>query len=170
MTRTGYAFEDLTARVLPWSAAMTALSGLLSALGPTHKSPSLENEHLAEATFSLLRAALIDAENVPAPPVEPTLLYLAFCSYIEEHLPDPGLGITWIAAEHHVSERLVHKLFEEQNESPAAYIRRVRLEYAHKLLTAGHSVTGVTYRVGFSNPDTFTRAYKRHHGYLPSET
>ncbi|HKU31351.1 MAG TPA: helix-turn-helix domain-containing protein [Arthrobacter sp.] len=169
VSRTGYAFEDLTARVLPRSAALTALSGLLHALAPANAGPSTGSGHLAEATVNLLRAVLSDAENLPSAVVEPALLYLAICSYIDEHLADPGLGVAQIAAEHHVSERLVHKLFAEQGGSPAAHIRRLRLEHAHKLLAAGHSVTGVTYRVGFSNPDTFTRAYKRRYGYLPSE-
>lgn len=48
-------------------------------------------------------------------------------------------------------------------------IETARLWLAEALLTNGLSITAVAERSGWSNPDTFARAWKRQHGAPPSE-
>lgn len=52
-------------------------------------------------------------------------------------------------------------------ESPAAYLRRWRLTLARQDLARGHRVDVVARRYGFSSPEGFTRAFKKHHGDTP---
>ncbi|MGO4584043.1 helix-turn-helix domain-containing protein [Arthrobacter sp. 2RAF6] len=168
---TGLAFEGLTARVLPPSASLTVLTSLLCSLDPKEAEIGSEiaAEHLADATVSLLKAVLVSTSIAGRPEVDASILHVAFCGYVNQHFSESDLGVERIAGAHHVSVRLVHKVFAAEGDTPAGFIRRVRLGHARFLLRDGHSVTGVAYRVGFSNPDTFTRAYKRHFGLLPSE-
>jgi AraC-like DNA-binding protein len=90
-------------------------------------------------------------------------------SYVERHLTDPGLTVDRLAAVHHVSVRLVHKIFSESAETPAAYIRRKRLAHSRRLLLDGGTVTSAAMRSGFIDADTFTRAFKREYGVPPSD-
>jgi hypothetical protein len=58
--------------------------------------------------------------------------------------------------------------------TPLGYLRRVRLEHAHRQLTAAdparESVTAVAYRWGFSSPPQFTARYRAAYGIAPSHT
>ena len=50
------------------------------------------------------------------------------------------------------------------------FIRNLLLQQAAKLLATGDtSVSQVTYAVGFSNPNHFSTAFKKHFGVSPSE-
>ena len=48
------------------------------------------------------------------------------------------------------------------------YIRKRRLSRAAEDLQQGQSVTEVTYKYGYSSPDSFTRAFRKLHGVNPS--
>ena len=54
------------------------------------------------------------------------------------------------------------------------YLRRVRLEHAHRDLLAAdpahQSVTAIAYRWGFHSPSEFTSRYRQAYGVLPSRT
>ena len=52
-------------------------------------------------------------------------------------------------------------------EPPAAYLRRWRLTLAMQDIAKGHRVEVVARRYGFSSPEGFTRAFKKHHGRTP---
>lgn len=50
------------------------------------------------------------------------------------------------------------------------YLSNLRMRHAHKLLTDTSSpVFEVAYSLGYSDPYNFTKAFKRHFGYLPSK-
>ena len=49
------------------------------------------------------------------------------------------------------------------------YIRKRRFELAIKLLKEGHRVSEVAYMTGFTDPDYFSRTFKRYFGKTPSE-
>ena len=57
--------------------------------------------------------------------------------------------------------------------TPLGYLRRVRLDYAHRQLAAAdpryESVTAVAYRWGFSS-SRFAAYYRQAYGVLPSQT
>lgn len=52
-------------------------------------------------------------------------------------------------------------------EPPAAYLRRWRLTLALQDIAKGHRVEVVARRYGFSSPEGFSRAFKKHHGKTP---
>lgn len=164
----GHSFADLTARVLPETAGMTALQGLLWSIDPSRggENEDAENELIAEAMLSLLQAALLPRDRPVR--ISGGALARALRSYADEHLAESDLTPERLAAQHHVSVRLVHKVFAEQQDSPAGYIRRRRLERARVMLDEGATVAAAAYRWGFSDADTFTRAFKRHYGHTPS--
>lgn len=54
---------------------------------------------------------------------------------------------------------------------PGEYLRMARLQQAHSLLAqAAASVSEIGFAVGFENLSSFTRAFKAHFGYAPSQT
>jgi AraC-like DNA-binding protein len=89
---------------------------------------------------------------------------------------DLDIGIGEIAAASGVSRRAVQLAFRRHLDStPTAYLRRVRLDEAHRELAAADpagdlTVTAVAYRWGFSSPSRFAERYRVAFGCSPSET
>jgi AraC-like DNA-binding protein len=80
-----------------------------------------------------------------------------------------------IAAAAHVSMRAVQLAFRRHlGTTPMSYLRRVRLERAHRELLAADpartTVTAVASRWGFASPSRFTAYYRASFGALPSQT
>lgn len=63
--------------------------------------------------------------------------------------------------------RFAETFLAEVGVPPAAYLRRWRLTLARQDMTKGHRVEVVARRYGFSSPEGFTRAFKKHHGETP---
>lgn len=63
--------------------------------------------------------------------------------------------------------RFAERFLTEVGEPPAAYLRRWRLTLALQDIAKGHRVEVVARRYGFSSPEAFTRAFKKHHGKTP---
>lgn len=56
------------------------------------------------------------------------------------------------------------------NESPANYIKQQRLEKAKELLTVSdQSINEISYQVGFNDLAHFSRSFKKHFGFPPSQ-
>jgi AraC-like DNA-binding protein len=85
------------------------------------------------------------------------------------------IGIGEIAAAARVSRRAVQQAFRRHlDTTPTAYLRRVRLDGAHRELLAAEpgsvSVTEVAYRWGFCSPSRFAERYRAAFGVTPRET
>jgi AraC-like DNA-binding protein len=93
--------------------------------------------------------------------------------YIELHLREPGLGPARIARAHFISTRYLHKLFEPEGTTVAAYIRALRLEGARRDLAdpalAGQSIAALAASWGFADPARFSRAFRAVYGCSPTE-
>lgn len=165
----GSSVSDLTARPLPDGGPLRALTALAVAVEPddTSRSPA-EDAAVADAMVSLLTALLVHEQAPAAPVVDGRVLLTVLRGFVDEHLDDPGLDPSALAAAHHVSLRLVQRLFAQDDDAPAAYIRRRRLARAHSLLLAGSSVGRAARACGFGDPDTFARAFRREYGVAPS--
>ncbi|MFC3964061.1 helix-turn-helix domain-containing protein [Nocardia jiangsuensis] len=87
---------------------------------------------------------------------------------VHEHFRDPGFTVAVLARNNHVSVRSVQALFAESGRAPGDEIRRTRLEFARRLLERGAAVGSACYDSGFSDPGTFTRAFRRHFGRSPT--
>ena len=90
--------------------------------------------------------------------------------YIEENQTEE-ISLSDLARVSLFSPWYSYRLFREQlGLTPAEYIRKYRLTQAAKQLRSGGAkVIDAAYRAGFSNADTFTRAFYREFGLNPSD-
>lgn len=168
VSRVGHAFEDLTARPLQSGGPLRALAALAGSVRPEVRARErIEDEAVAQSLFALLLAALA-VERASAPPIEGDLLAMALRLHVDEHASDPALTPQSLADAFHISLRYAQKLFSREDEAPATYIRLRRLEIAQRELRAGAAVATAAYRSGFTDVDTFSRAFKREFGAAPS--
>lgn len=87
---------------------------------------------------------------------------------VRERFRDPEFTAAALASELHLSVRSVQALLAEDGRSPAAEIRRARLEFAGALLARGAAVSDACRASGFSELGTFGRAFRRQYGQTPS--
>jgi AraC-like DNA-binding protein len=94
-------------------------------------------------------------------------------AHIVEHLADPDLGPSGIAAVHFVSTRHLHRLFAHRGGTVAQQIQRMRLERCRRELldprADPRSITDISRRWGFPDLATFSRAFRGAYGMSPSE-
>ncbi|PWW25268.1 prepilin-type processing-associated H-X9-DG protein [Geodermatophilus normandii] len=96
-------------------------------------------------------------------------------AFVDGHASLP-ITVTDIARAAGVGPRALQLAFARHlGLSPTAYLRRVRLECAHRELqaadpTTGDTVAAIARRWGFARPDRFTVAYRATYGVLPSHT
>ncbi|MEV2272744.1 AraC-like ligand-binding domain-containing protein [Nonomuraea africana] len=101
------------------------------------------------------------------------MLLLNIHSFIEERLGLPDLDPGTVAAAHHISLRQLHRLFETQDTTVAAWIRHRRLERCRKDLAdpAFHhvSVSSIASRWGLADSAHFSRLFRHTYGMPPAE-
>ncbi len=95
--------------------------------------------------------------------------------FIRQHLHDPDLTPPVIAAAHHISVSYLHRIFQQQTqgETVAAWIRRLRLEGAHRDLAdpslRSTPIHVLATRWGLPRASDFTRAFRAAYGLSPKE-
>jgi AraC-like DNA-binding protein len=127
---------------------------------------------LGTVVTELVRALLDhrpgDDEEGPAPPVLLSRIQL----YILDHLDDRRLTPDRVAAAHHISTRYLHRLFQGQELTVAAWIKAQRLERCRRDLAdpaLRHlPVHTIGARWGFDRPAEFSRAFRAAHGITPT--
>lgn len=81
-----------------------------------------------------------------------------------------GLTVDGIARRLFVSRRQLQRAFADAGQGNfRSHVCQVRMERAAELLSRGMSVRGAAGAVGYSQPAQFAKAFRRHHGHLPSE-
>ncbi|HEY5565195.1 MAG TPA: response regulator, partial [Rhodothermia bacterium] len=90
---------------------------------------------------------------------------------VEKHLGDSNFTVDWLADEVGLSRRqLERRLRKISRLTPAGFIRLMRLRRAAQLLEKKvGTVSEVSYRVGFSDPNYFSRLFHQAFGVPPSE-
>lgn len=95
----------------------------------------------------------------------------ALRSSLREQLADPELTVEQLAAQHFLSPRQVHALFAAEADTPAAFLRRTRLQHAERLLLqrdhTGMTVAAISRASGYSDSAAFIRAFTRERGRSP---
>lgn len=169
----------------PVSPAMTrrwrALTGfvhrLLGVDGAMLDSPLIRThltDMIAVTALSVFPNSTMTAEHTPgAGRVAPAALRRAV-AYLDEHADQP-VTLAGVAESAGVTPRALQAAFRQHyGTTPMSYLRRVRLERAHRdLQTASpgqESVTTVAYRWGFSSPSRFAAYYRGAYGVLPNRT
>jgi AraC family transcriptional activator of tynA and feaB len=144
---------------------LTALLGTaMSAAGTLDARLALP---VADAAVDLLGGAL----RAAAPSSSDTS-WLRASAYVHRHLRDPGLAPERIAAAAYVSPRSLYAMFAARGDTPARYVRRLRLQGAHRDLQrggAGVTVAGVASSWGFTDQATFGRNFRAAYGRTPDE-
>jgi AraC-like DNA-binding protein len=93
-------------------------------------------------------------------------------SYVEQHLTDPDLTPTAVAAGCQINVRYMHRLQALENETLARYILRRRLEECARELTAPprrRSITEIAFLYGFKSATHFGRAFRDRYGVSPGK-
>ena len=145
---------------------------------PLRRSALLQSsalDMLAAAALTVFPNTAMAAAQVPGPGrVAPAAVRRAV-AFIDEHA-DRDISAADIAAAAHVTIRAVQLAFRRHlDTTPSAYLRRVRLEFAHQQLHAatpgdGVTVTEIATRWGFASPSRFAASYRATYGVLPSHT
>lgn len=137
---------------------------------------AMEGAVLSAALIDLLSVALaerLDRVNALSRSTRRRALLASVHAFIDRQLADPGLSPRVIAASHHISVRLLHKLFAEQGTSVGRWIRDRRLERCrHDLLDPALSelpASAIAFRWGFADAAHFTRAFRKTYGRPPAE-
>jgi transcriptional regulator GlxA family with amidase domain len=102
--------------------------------------------------------------------VEATSRFADLATWMVAHL-EHNLSVEALAEFACLSPRQFSRRFKEEFKStPAAFVQRLRLDEARQRLSAsGSSVEGVGRSVGFSDPDSFRRAFVQQFGVAPSQ-
>lgn len=169
------ALRRLTSQVVPNDAAGLSvlrryLSGLVGMRRPL-TGDEVDEHH--EVALELLHAALhpmVYSERSRALMSGAAILASARW-FIEQHHADPRLTVDDVAREHMVSRRHLETQFARIGTGPAAYLRRMRLRHAAQLLATSRrgQAGAIAGEVGFSDVNTFLRAFRRQYGATPDE-
>ncbi|MFH8978784.1 AraC family transcriptional regulator [Streptomyces sp. NPDC017890] len=131
---------------------------------------------LTSVTLDLLASAIarcLETEGSLTPEARKTALRARINAFVEQHLADPAMTPQAIADAHHISLRYLQQLLAENDTSPAAWIRRRRLErcrldLANPRLSA-RPIQAIAARWGFTNPTHFSRLFRAAHGMPPRD-
>ncbi|MEW2072004.1 AraC family transcriptional regulator [Streptomyces sp. NPDC007346] len=99
--------------------------------------------------------------------------FLLMRSFIQQNHHDPELTPRTVAAAHFISPRQLHRLFEDEGITAAAYIRSLRLAQARRRLAdpalIGSSVQTIAQRCGYTSAAHFSRSFSAAYGMAPRE-
>ena len=91
-------------------------------------------------------------------------------SYMAENYHNSALTVSQIAEHCHVSEIYLRKLFEKSySTTPFRYLRNIRMNKAYQLTLEKRRISQIAIDVGYSDVYQFSRAFKKHFGFSPSE-
>jgi AraC-like DNA-binding protein len=121
------------------------------------------------ACLDLLKAALAEQEL----PQRADAVRLQVEAYIRAHIADADLNHAKVAAAHHMSERTLHRLFDESGQTVTELIRSGRLDGILADLqspaSAGDAISRIAARWGVHDMPHLTRTFRARYGISPSE-
>lgn len=94
----------------------------------------------------------------------------ALLQYIDAHW-DEDLSLSSLAEEMHFSVSYLSRFFQKETTMGfAAYLRKVRMIHARRMLAQGDlSITQIAYDCGFRNPSVFIEAFKQEYEVTPGQ-
>ncbi|MCI4065352.1 helix-turn-helix domain-containing protein [Micromonospora sp. R77] len=121
---------------------------------------------------TMLGRHLVSEDAVPTE-VRRRALLSQVRSFIRQHLGEVTLTPRQVAEAHHVSVRSLHRVFEAEETTVAAYIRDLRLEHCRRDLAdpalRDRPIQLIAARWGFRDKAHFSRAFRAAHGLTPQE-
>ncbi|MEV4521191.1 helix-turn-helix domain-containing protein [Micromonospora tulbaghiae] len=119
---------------------------------------------------TLLGRNLVSEDEVPTE-VRRRALQAQVRAYVRQHLGDASLDPGAIADAHHISVRSLHRLFEDEETTVAAYIRDERLARCRRDLAdpalSDRSIQVIAARWGFRDKAHFSRVFRAAQGETP---
>ncbi|MBQ1773815.1 MAG: response regulator [Prevotella sp.] len=89
---------------------------------------------------------------------------------VEDNIANSDFSITDITTALAISRSLLHiKMKNILNMSMGDYIRKKRLDKACQMLRQGYNVSETAYATGFSDPNYFSKTFKKHIGMSPTD-
>ena len=90
---------------------------------------------------------------------------------VEKYMGDSDFRVGTFVAEMNMSRSVLYRKFEAlTGQSVNEFVRNIRLKRAAQLLSLNElTVSEVTYEVGFSDPQYFSKCFSRHYGMTPSD-
>ncbi|GAA3704814.1 AraC family transcriptional regulator [Arthrobacter ginkgonis] len=142
-------------------------------LRPETSTPGAEANVIATAAIDILAAMYAADQGASSGSPGHEALLRSAQDFIRSRFWDVEMTPALVAGHLGISPRFLSQIFERSGHSPAAYIRQVRLEQAERLLRhpsqRDAAIFDVGLRVGFPDATTFTRAFRRAYGVVPSE-
>lgn len=92
--------------------------------------------------------------------------------FVQQNLSNDLLSVPMLAEQFTMSQStLLRQLKRLTGLSPIQYLKAIRLEKARQLIqdNTHNSIAKVAFEIGYSDPDSFSRAFKRRYGKTPSE-
>ncbi|MDT3425991.1 two-component system response regulator YesN [Paenibacillus forsythiae] len=98
-------------------------------------------------------------------------LFLAAKGYIHRHYSDPELTVDQVASGMYVDSSYLRKVFRKEGAIAVLdYITYTRMKRAKELLADGNvKLAEIAERVGYADPNYFSKSFKKHYGIPPSE-
>jgi AraC-like DNA-binding protein len=161
-----------------WARAASFICGYLLDDQNATISPILAQEitRMAAATvLDVFPGATATSAYTPSPSWAAPATVRRATAFIHAQASRP-LTVSEIAECAGVTPRALQYAFRRHHETTVTgYLRQVRLEQAHRELQASEAAAGATVaatarRWGWTSPASFTSAYRRHYGVLPSRT
>jgi AraC family transcriptional activator of tynA and feaB len=100
------------------------------------------------------------------------LLRAEILRHVTARLGDPSISVSSVCRRFGISPRTLHAAFADGESTFATTVRRLRLERCATLLAAPvatATVTEIAASAGFTDPATFSRAFRREFGCTPSD-
>ncbi|MFF7098393.1 helix-turn-helix domain-containing protein [Streptomyces rubradiris] len=123
--------------------------------------------------LSAMFAHVLDDGRSLQPETRRRTLVLSIRAFILRQLHDPLLAPPVIAAAHHISVSHLHRLFQDEDDSVASFVRSQRLEHARRDLADPAQSTvpmhEVAARWGFTQQSVFSRSLRSAYGISPRE-
>jgi AraC-like DNA-binding protein len=130
---------------------------------------------VAASAITVFPNTALRVAHTPSPGrVEPAALRRAI-AFVDANAQQPITVQDMAAAASTTPRALQHAFARHRDTTPTGYLRRVRLEHAHRELQAADPVDGTTVgsvaaRWGFASPGRFAAQYREAFGALPSHT
>jgi AraC-like DNA-binding protein len=123
-----------------------------------------------EQSFASVVSAALGARDREGPARD--ALRADVLRFVTANLGDPGLSVVTVCRRFAISPRLLHRLFEGQEHTFAETVRTMRLKECARLLRDPlnkSTITDIALRHGFTDPASFSRAFRRNFAISPRE-
>jgi AraC-like DNA-binding protein len=172
------AVEDLTGRLIHHqNEPLQLLRRYVNSLEASDALSTPELRHLVVCHVHDLLALALDATGDARAQAAGRGLKAARLRAIKAHvtrgLGGGDLSVDAVAAAHHLTQRYVQRLFEEEGTTFSLFVSHQRLARAYRLLhdprRAGQAVGVIAYECGFGDISHFNRTFRRLYDCSPSE-